>query len=200
MTRAIVWCGTLALGLHAAAGLAQSLPAAQAAGDAEAGWRAVAQCAEVGAAGRRHACLDDVLRRAGLLKPEREAQARREDFGRPAEAKSARTVPRVVQPAPPPAPPPAPSPALPAPPAPAGRAPAPANAAGLRTTIRSARIAGNRKLVVVTADGAVWEQTGSEDFHVLPRAGDAFEIQPGTLGSYRCTFGRSSVYRCRRLD
>ena len=66
MTRAIVWCGTLALGLHAAAGLAQSLPAAQAAGDAEAGWRAVAQCAEVGAAGRRHACLDDVLRRAGL--------------------------------------------------------------------------------------------------------------------------------------
>lgn len=189
MTRAIVWCGTLALGLHAAAGLAQSLPAAQAAGDAEAGWRAVAQCAEVGAAGRRHACLDDVLRRAGLLKPEREAQARREDFGRPAEAKSARTVPRVVQPAP-----------APTPPAPAVHAPAPANPAGLRTTVRSAQVAGNRRLVVVTTDGAVWEQTGSEDFHVLPRAGDAFEIQPGTLGSYRCTFGRSSVYRCRRLD
>ena len=197
MTRAIVWCGSLALGLHAAAGLAQSPPVAQAAGDAEAGWRAVAQCAEVGAAGRRHECLDDVLRRAGLLKPEREAQARREDFGRPAEAKSARTAPRVVQPAPPPAPPPAP---LPAPPAPAVHAPAPANAAGLRTTVRSARIAGNRKLVVVTADGAVWEQTGSEDFHVLPRPGDAFEIQQGTLGSYRCTFGRSSIYRCRRLD
>ena len=192
MTRAIVWCGSLALGLHAAAGLAQSPPVAQAAGDAEAGWRAVAQCAEVGAAGRRHACLDDVLRRAGLLKPEREAQARREDFGRPAEAKSARTAPRVVQPAP--------SPALHAPPAPAVRAPAPANPAGLRTTVRSAQVAGNRRLVVVTTDGAVWEQTGSEDFHVLPRAGDAFEIQPGTLGSYRCTFGRSSVYRCRRLD
>ncbi len=195
MTRAIVWCGSLALGLHAAAGLAQSPPVAQAAGDAEAGWRAVAQCAEVGAAGRRHACLDDVLRRAGLLKPEREAQARREDFGRPAEAKSARTAPRVVQPAPSPA-----LPALHAPPAPAVHAPAPANPAGLRTTVRSAQVAGNRRLVVVTTDGAVWEQTGSEDFHVLPRAGDAFEIQPGTLGSYRCTFGRSSVYRCRRLD
>ena len=105
------------------------------------------------------------------------------------------TAPRVVQPARSPA-----LAALHAPPAPAVHAPAPANPAGLRTTVRSAQVAGNRRLVVVTTDGAVWEQTGSEDFHVLPRPGDAFEIQQGTLGSYRCTFGRSSIYRCRRLD
>ncbi len=199
MKRTVVWCGAAALGFLSAAGLAQ---APQAAGDAEAGWRAVAQCAEIDSAGRRHECLDDVLRRAGLLKPEREAQARREDFGREGEPTSTRTEQRVAQPAPPPAPPVRTTEAQPPRPSPA-EAPArpePESPDRLRTTVRSAQLAGNRMLVVVTADGAAWAQTESEEFHVLPRPGDAFEIQRGRLGGYRCAFGRSSIYRCRRLN
>lgn len=191
MKRMIVWSGAAALGVLAATGFAQ---APQAAADAEAGWRAVAQCAEIGAAAQRHACLDDVLRRVGLLSPDREAQARRESFGR--------TEQRVTQPASPPAPPvrgagtrtPRPTAAE------APARPEPGNSDRLRTTARSVQLAGNRMLVVVTADGATWAQTESEEFHVLPQPGDAFEIQRGTLGSYRCSFGRSSIYRCRRLN
>ena len=212
MKRAVVWrmavAAAVAVGLHSAAALAQ---APQAAGDAAVGWRAVAQCAEIGAAERRHACVDDVLRRAGLLQPEREARARRENFGRDAEPKSARTEPRVAQQTPPPASSPASSPApsvrtaavqspSPGPPVDVRAPPEPGNPDRLRTTVGSSRIGGNRLLVVVTADGAVWEQTEHEEFHVLPQPGDTFEIQRGGLGGYRCTFGRSSIYRCRRLD
>ena len=214
MTRTIVWCGALALGLHAAAGLAQVPQAPPSAGDAAAGWRAVVQCAAIGSAEQRHACLDDALRRAGVLSAEREAQARRDSFGREVEPKSARSAASAPPPvAPPTASPTAPPTAAPAAPpgAPEARPgsptasaapprPQPAEPDRLRTTVRSANLAGNRMLLVVTAEGAAWTQTESAEFHVLPRPGDAFEIQRGRLGGYRCTFGQSSVYRCRRLD
>ncbi|MCC7464044.1 MAG: hypothetical protein IT480_16490 [Gammaproteobacteria bacterium] len=165
MRRRLVWPGVVGLGLLAAVASAQVPSTAH---DAAAGWHAVMQCAELGSAERRHACLDDVLRRAGLLSP-----AEHEAAGNP----RLHSVPAAV-----------PTP------------PAPEYPDQLRTTVRSARVAGNRKLLVVTADAGVWEQTGSEDFHVLPQSGDAFTIQRGTLGSYRCSFGRSSIYRCHRLE
>lgn len=183
MKRTIVWFGTAALGCLATAAVAQ---APQAAADVEDGWRAVAQCARIGSAARRHACLDDVLRRTGLLNPEREAQARRESFGREAGRDVART-------APPAAPSAAPSAAARVP-------PEPANEDHLRTAVRSVRVAGNGRLVIVTVDGATWTQTESEEFHVLPRSGDVFEIRRGSFGSYLCSFGRSGTFRCRRLD
>ena len=47
--------------------------------DAGRNWAAVAACAAVDAAEQRHQCVDDVLRRAGLLSAERVAEACFED-------------------------------------------------------------------------------------------------------------------------
>jgi hypothetical protein len=185
-------CGATLAALLATATSAQT-PAL----DAGAGWRAIAECARIGNAEQRHACMDGVIRKAGLLDPTREAEAARSDFGRDGRSQQ----PRAANP--PSAP--APSPAAAQRPKPLQAEVTHAEKAGsapdrLRTTVRSAQLAGNRRLTVVTADGAVWQQTQSEEFHVLPSPGDSFTVERGGLGGYRCTFGRSSVYRCRRAD
>ncbi len=192
MSRAMMVSGAALAGL-----LATAVPVQGQAPDESADWRAIAECARIGNADQRHGCMDDVVRRAGLLDPAQEAAAARDDFGRGDRSQKPQgaVLPHEIPTTPAPAARPGPvqSEATP----PAESVPATKR---LSTTIRSAQLAGNRRLTVVTADGAVWQQTESEEFHALPRSGDAFTVERGSLGSYRCTFGRSSVYRCRRLD
>lgn len=158
------------------------------AAEASGNWAAIAACAAADGPEQRHRCMDDVLRRAGLLSDTRIAQEVRRDFGRDAPAR----------PAPPPAPPPPPASA-----SAAASAPLPERSTDIdrvATTIASVRTIGYRRLRVTTAEGSVWDQTEAESFNTAPKVGDAFEIERAALNSYRCRFARSSRYRCERGD
>lgn len=171
-----------------AAVLAPGMATAQEGDGKSAGhWADIAQCAAIDAAEPRHECMDAVLRRAGLLSEARIAQTAREEFG--SKDSSERPRPAVS----------------PAEPTAAAHAPAAAPTRArdideLDTTIASARLRGDRRLIVTTAEGAVWEQTQSETFRTMPEAGDAFSIERTALGGFRCSFERSTVYRCRRTN
>ena len=168
---------------------------AQAQGEqGEGDWAGIVQCAAIDRAEQRHACVDEVLRRAGLLSDARVAQAARQDFGNENRAEPVRAAP-VPAPV---------APAVPAAVAAASTAAAaPAHAADigeLVTTVASAQMRGDRRLVVTTAEGSVWEQTQSETFRNTPKAGSPFSIERTSLGGFRCSFERSTHYRCRRID
>jgi hypothetical protein len=187
MRKTILGMGTLALLAPAPA-----LPQAGQ-GEAEQNWAAIARCAAIDQADERHACMDQVIRRAGLLSEARVAQAARQEFGNENRAEPERTAPAA---------PPAPTPAA-APAETQVASPRPARAAELDelvTTVVSAQVRGDRRLVVTTAEGSVWEQTQSESFRNTPEAGSRFAIERTSLGGFRCSFERSSHYRCRRID
>ena len=154
-------------------------------------WAQVAACAAERSAESRHACVDAVLRAAGALDPVTEAAVNRENFG------------RAPTPAPPPPPPPPVAQPLPAQAGGVARpvAPtAPPPIDGINTQVASARMGGDRRLVVETAEGAVWRQTDTEVIRRLPRAGESFEVRNGALGSFRCTFNVNTSFRCERRD
>ena len=190
-----------ALGVAAAALMASSGALAQSGtGNDAANWQAVVACGAKANAAERHGCVDQVLRAAGVLDPVRDAQQQRADFGRT----------RPVEPA---APLPAPAPAVTAAPAPVPQAapaapPAPRPAApvqsgridSIATTVAAARISGNGKLLVATAEATVWRQLDGETFRIAPSPGTAFEVDRGALGSYICKVGRGNSFRCARVD
>ena len=53
---------------------------------------------------------------------------------------------------------------------------------------------------MTTAEGAIWEQTQAEDFLTPPKIGERFTIERAAMGSYRCKFGNSRLYRCSRIS
>lgn len=170
-----------------AAACALAVPAiawAQGNGAGDAGnWAAIAQCGAIKNADRRHECVDGVLQRAGVLSGEQVAQEVREEFGR-----EDRPAPR-----------PAPVERVQA----AQPVAAPTRAAELDevvSTIAATRSIGYQRVRVTTAEGAVWDQTQGESFAVEPRKGDRFSVERGAMNSFLCQFGRSSRYRCERVD
>lgn len=163
------------------AALASSAGWAQDGGDPAANWQAVVACAEQGDPDDRHACVDNVLRAAGVLDPAREIAAQRENFGEP----SPEAAPPVQAAHQAPSPTPAPAPPL--------------EIEGIETTVADALIGGDRLLVVATAEGAIWKQIDGGPFRRAPAKGETFIVEEGALGSYRCKIG-SDIYRCRRLD
>jgi hypothetical protein len=177
----------LAALMSSAAALAQTT-----AEEAQARWGEIAKCAAVADPEARLACTDAVMRRAGLLDDEQVARQARREFGNEARAQIPRPAPQAA-PSLSPALSPAPSPA--SPPVPTrGR-----DIEELATTVTAARMRGNR-LLVTTAEGSTWEQSQSETFRTLPKPGEAFSIERTALGGFRCSFERSTVYRCRRVD
>jgi len=193
-----------ALTTTAALALVAASPAqAQTTSADSANWQAVVACAASTGTAERHACIDQVLRTAGVLDPARETAQQRADFGR---------TPRSEVPAPQPitappvaATPPAPSPVAQAPATPAAEAPTAAPAVPQRidhitTTVAAARLGGNGRLLVATAEATVWRQVDGETFRIAPAAGTPFEVGRGALGSYICTVGRGNSFRCTRVD
>lgn len=166
-----------------------------------ANWQAVVACVASTGTAERHACIDQVLRTAGVLDPVRETAQQRADFGR---------TPRSEVPAPQPitappvaATPPAPAPVAQAPAAAATPATTPAvpqRIDRITTTIAAARLGGNGRLLVATAEATVWRQVDGETFRIAPAAGTPFEVGRGALGSYICTVGRGNSFRCTRVD
>lgn len=173
---------TLLLSLPVVAASAQGDPSPQER------WAQVAACAGQGDAASRHECVDAILRAAGVLDPQHEAVAQRENFGRVGrqEEEAAATL------------------SAPDRPETAGRDPvAPAPPAALDsivTLVAAARFANDRHLLVATQEGAVWRQVDDEEIRTAPRPGTPFEVREAALGSYRCTVGRSTHFRCARAD
>jgi hypothetical protein len=161
---------------------------------AAANWQAIVACAEEAGADSRHACVDRVLRAAGVLDPAREAAAQRQSFGtperrqEPAVAPPTTVAPHATVVATPRAEP-VQERAVAAPPA----------ISGIETTVSDALIGGDRLLVVATSGGAIWKQIDGAPFRRAPAKGAAFTVEEGALGSYRCKTG-SDVFRCRRVD
>lgn len=199
------------LGIAAITLVAGSAALAQSGGNDSANWQAVAACAAKASAAERHGCIDQVLRAAGLLDPVREAQQQRADFGRTQRSDPPAPV-ETVRPAPQPAPPPvapaaapvaqaqAPAPAPGQAAAPAPRPAPPAKVNQITTTIAAARIGGNGKLLVATAEATVWRQLDGETFRIAPSPGTPFEVERGALGSFVCKVGRGNSFRCSRVD
>jgi len=170
------------------------------AGAASRNWEAIAQCSAIADDAQRLACMDGVLRQAGAGLPVARQQAAPRAAGQGAAPGTARQ--EAVQPAPP---------APPAPPAvalsvqrPAAEPPAAKDAEDVRkeltTTIASVRPIGYQRVLVTTAAGSAWEQTEAESFLKLPKAGDAFSVEPAAMGSFRCRFAQSSRYRCKPVS
>jgi hypothetical protein len=178
-------------GLGVAAGLvllswpAQSQPGPD---QSAANWQAVVACAELAEADSRHACVDRVLRAAGVLDPAREAAAQRQSFGAPERRQEPAPAPTAVTAATPRAEAVQERPVA-----------APPAISGIETTVTDALIGGDRLLVATTSEGAIWKQIDGGPFRRAPAKGAAFTVEEGALGSYRCKTG-SDVYRCRRVD
>lgn len=151
------------------------------ANDAAAQWSAVTACAQQPDAGSRHQCIDDVLRRAGLL-GEREAAPRASEAIRGEAAVAAPAAPAAAVP---------PRQSAPV------RTTQREQADEVVTTIAGVRSIGFNKFLVTAADGSVWEQTDAEPFADEPRKGDSFTARRAALGGYRCRFEGSTLYRCR---
>ena len=177
--------GTLMLGLAVVPASAQDAQASE-------NWSAVVRCAASARTEDRHACVDAVLRGAGVLDPVRETQQLREEFG---QSESARPAP----PPPPVAPPPPPVASAPARPA-APVASPPQELDGIVTTITDARRGSRGELLVLTAEGAIWRQLSSERIRRVPDAGNSIEIETTALGGYRCIVAGGESYRCERAN
>lgn len=188
------------LGVAAVALAGSSVALAQTGPNDAANWAAVVACAGKASAADRHACMDQVLRAAGLLDPVREAQQQRSDFGRTQRADPTappvNPAPMVAAPAPAQAPAQAPAAAQ----ATIARPAPPARIDSITSTVAAARIGANGKLLVATAEATVWRQVDGETFRIAPSAGTAFEVQRGSLGSFICKVGHGKSFRCSRVD
>lgn len=172
-------------------------------------WAQVVACVAQGSSDGRHACIDAVLRAAGVLDPVQEQAQQRAEFGRTERDLRVQAAPPAAPPTPAmpaastaanlPAPAAPPSPPAASPPAPAP-APLPERIDSISTTIAAARVGSNNRLLVATAEATVWRQLEGETFRVPPSAGTPFEVRRGALGGYICTVGRGNSFRCARVD
>lgn len=163
-------------------------------------WAQVTACVAQPNAEGRHACIDAILRAAGILDPVRELEQQQSEFGR---TEREQRVQETSVPAPPPVSLPAAAPPAPpetgvaqSPPAPV----LPERIDSISTTIAAARVGSNGRVLVATAEATVWRQLEGETFRIAPSPGTAFSVQRGALGSYICTVGRSNSFRCARVD
>ena len=179
LVSALVW-GLAGLSLCAGAAWAQEpVPPS---------WSTLVRCAQMPDAAQELACYREAMRAAGYAPPAEAAQARkRRGFGlkpphlslpgsaaRPAEAQAQAD----------------------------GRAQATAPAEPETVvTVELAQVAlipPSNKLLLVTTDGAVWEQLDSESIAPRPRKGDSMTVRQTRFGGYFCRFGRAQAVRCER--
>ena len=59
---------------------------------------------------------------------------------------------------------------------------------------------GNGQLLIITTEGAIWEQTDRDSsIAVLPKSGDSMIIRRGKMGGYFCDVSKYVSVRCTRL-
>lgn len=162
---------------------ASALMAQDASTSPEENWQKMEACATIDRAAERHACMDEVLRRAGLLTRERELAGQRETFGQQPrrEEEEREEVAEEI----------AAAPVVPEP---------PEEIDELQSSVAFAKLVARGYLLVVTEEGAVWRQTSGERVRLAPDPGTRFTVSKAALGSFRCKIGSSTIYRCERLD
>ena len=55
------------------------------------------------------------------------------------------------------------------------------------------------RLLMITPEGAVWQQTDDETVSPLPRAGQTMTVEKGSIDGFFCRFSKRTKVRCRRL-
>jgi hypothetical protein len=154
----------------------------------QARWDAITKCAPLVDDDARHACLDGVLRKSGLMPDAARAAASRQSFGLP--------PPAFAAPAPAPtvaaSPVADPAAAVAAPPA------KPARQDLIQVTLAGVKRGGDGTLVLNTTEGAVWHQIEPVALHPEPVAGDTLTIQHTLFGGYMCQSKKWIVFRCAR--
>jgi len=165
-------------------------------GDPSEHWEAIARCGGIPDDDLRLQCMDEVLRSAGINSgsPRMQAQAPAQGQAAQTERSALPGMPQMAQPAADRTPS--------APVASSSEATRPDERADsiparMSTTVASVQTIGYQRLRITTAEGAVWEQTQAEVFRTPPKAGDAFLVEPASLGSFRCRFAEASRYRCK---
>ncbi len=157
----------------------------------QAKWDAITRCAPLVDDAARHECLDEVLRKSGLMPDAARAAASSQRFGSPAPAPVAAT-------------PVAAAPAVAASPVAAPAAPVAAPNAKhaseemIQVTLAGVQRAGDGTLVLNTTEGAIWRQIEAAPLHPEPVAGDTLTIKHTVFGGYMCQSKKWIVFRCVR--
>ena len=161
----------------------------------QAKWDAITKCAPLVDDGARHACLDDVLRKSGLM-PDAGASCGESPavwIAGAGGSGSGGAVPAAASPAV--------AAASVTPPAAAVAAPSAKHAAGRSDSGHAGRLsneAADGALVLNTTEGAVWRQIEAADLHPYPVAGDTLTLKRTLFGGYMCQSKKWIVFRCVR--
>jgi hypothetical protein len=82
--------------------------------------------------------------------------------------------------------------------APKARKADPAEVRGLTLTLASVVDTAVGHMLMISTDGAVWEQTDGDAIQTRPSPGDTVEVSKGMLGGYMCQVTRWQSVRCQR--
>jgi hypothetical protein len=159
-------------------------------------WPALIHCAQL-PDDDQLACFRDAMKVAGYApKPAEESATRHHRFGLSAPELNVFKKKQAGQG---PAPAAASPPAEPAPPPP-GVAPHAESENDVFVKLeRVALMAPDNRLLLVTADGGIWEQIDSETIAPLPREGQSVEIKKNAFGGFMCIFDKHQGARCKRV-
>ena len=150
-------------------------------------WDALIPCAQKGDPAEGFRCYQAAMRAAGYApNPEIAATERRRKFGLPAlslgshkaDSRARRDLVQAQAPA-----------------------TAPEEEAQDRVTVKLDQVAlipPLNRLLMVTTDGAVWQQTDNETVSPTPRPGASMTIVHGRINGYFCQFDRLNKVRCTR--
>jgi len=153
-------------------------------------WDAIVQCAAMAADDARHACYDDVMRRAGYLaRPEAIAAEHRKRFGvelpkfslpKPRhEASEAAASSGAAA-------------------APGRSAPVEDNPDQITVVIEKVTLRDDGRLELLTTEGAVWRQKDSDAVEPRPKVGQSMVISRTVLGGYFCSVVNWRKFYCER--
>ena len=82
--------------------------------------------------------------------------------------------------------------------APKARKAEPVEVRGLTLTLASVVDTAVGHILMISTDGAVWEQTDGDAIRERPEAGDTVEVSKGMFGGYMCQVTRWQSVRCQR--
>jgi hypothetical protein len=159
-------------------------------------WESLIPCAQKSDPAEGFKCYQAALRAAGYT-PNAQvvAEDRRKRFGLPLPSighkPAAKPEPKIAQAQP------APRPAATQPPA----SPAPVEEAEDRVAVvleQVAIIPPLNRLLLVTKEGAIWQQTDSETVAPLPRPGQTMTVVKGSINGFFCQFDKRTKVRCTR--
>jgi hypothetical protein len=68
----------------------------------------------------------------------------------------------------------------------------------LELTIASVEAAPRGGLILISTDGAIWEQTDGDSLTNQPSPGDTFKVSKGMMGGFMCQVSHWDAVRCQR--